>query len=103
MIRSFIVGISLSLFLFSNLPARDDEDVRVFLWRAGLLALAGWLAPHGFEAAQTAASALFTSAVRMVDWVHCRATNSRANTEPTRTTSFADSDETIFVIGNSTN
>ena len=35
--------------LFADLSARDDEDVGVFLWRASLLALAGWLAPHGFQ------------------------------------------------------
>jgi hypothetical protein len=46
--------IPLSAFL-ADLAARDDEDVRVLLRRAGLLTLAGRLAPHGLRATETTA------------------------------------------------
>src|SRR5262249_29959657 len=59
-----------TLAALADFAARDDEDIAVLLWGAGLLALAGRLAPEGLGAPEAATLAALAAAVRMVDRVH---------------------------------
>ena len=83
----------LYLPFLADLATGDDKDVRVFLRRAGLLALARGLAPHGLRALHTPALLAFASAVRMVNRAHHRSADGRADAEPARAPRLADDDE----------
>lgn len=87
------------LTLLSHLSSCDDMDVAVLLWIAGLLALAGWLSPHGLGALETSSLATFSSSVWMVYRVHCRTANGWADTEPAVATCLAFVAELVLTIG----
>ena len=81
-----------------RLPSRNDKNIGIFLRRASLLALAGWLAPARLQAAKTAALTLFTTTVRVIHRVLRRATNCRTDTHPARAAGFADGDQAILFV-----
>ena len=69
----------LLLLPLPDLAAGDDEDVGVFLRGAGLLALAGGLAPLALRAAETTTLTTFAAAVRMINGVHRGAADHRVH------------------------
>src|SRR3989344_6666127 len=90
--------VKLCLTLLADLAARDDKDVRVLLRRAGLLALAGRLAPLPLRPTEPAALLALAAAVRVVDGVHRRAADRRADAHPARAARLTDDDEIVLLV-----
>src|SRR3989344_5051284 len=90
------------LALLANLSAGNNEDVRVLLWRAGLLSLAGGLTPHTLCAPEAATLTSFTTSVWVVNRVHGSTADCRADAHPARTSCLSDLNETALLISNCT-
>lgn len=86
--------------VLSNLSARNDEYVRVFLWSPGLLPLACRFAPASLEPSETSALSSFTTAVWMVYRVLSGTADGRPDAEPAASSSFTRVHEPMLVVRN---
>src|SRR3989344_2659108 len=86
------------LLALADAATLHDEDVRVLLRMARLLALAGRLAPESLGAAQSSALLTLASAVRVIHRVHGSTADRRALAHPAAAAGFPDDHEAMFVI-----
>ena len=80
--------------------AGHNEMVGILFRRAGLLTFACGLAPGALCAAQTAALPTLAAAVWVVNRVHRRTADCRADAHPARAACFANHHEVMLVVGN---